>query len=247
MAAEQAPKQPKQPRKKKQKVAAEGEEGEAAALPDDFAAALMAATMVRAPSAPGPLEQAEGVSAGAAPSQATAASGLAAGSEGGVLPGQPAQGEQQQQALPPQDVQQPAAAMAAAPGQPAAAAAAKPKLKIKLGGGAAPPKQQQQQALREPSRERCLGGPEVAVNALQLRLWLAGWLAGCLRWLDAIAGLYGLVGLPTDWPASPLGRTGCCGAASECMVDPSAVLPTHPPLPTMPTLQHVYELCMNCV
>ena len=96
-----APEQPKQPRKKKQKVGAgsAGLGGEAQqqyalpALPDDFAAALAAATMVQQQPAP---------SAGA-PGQ-PAASG-----PGGSAGGQQQQPQQEFDEQVPQDVQQPAA------------------------------------------------------------------------------------------------------------------------------------------
>ncbi len=144
------PKEPKQPRKKKAK---KEPAPEAAALPEDFAAALAAATLVREPSAPA------GAVAAAAGEGAAAAAGLAGapsmgapsqgtvsgfGAEAGL--GEAAAAEAQQ--LAPQDVQQPPAAV------PAAAAQAKPKVKIRVGGGA--PAQQAQQAQREPSRE-CAG------------------------------------------------------------------------------------------
>lgn len=184
--------QPKQPRKKKKKEtapealsvaaeegqpAAQGEQAAGAALeepavsalPDDFAAALAAATMVRAPSAPALVDQQPAASAGA-PSQAPAASaGAASAGPGASQPGQQlAQQEPpvQQQEQPPQDVQQPAPLPTQAP------AAAKPKFKIKLGGGAAPSKPQPTKPQREPSRKAmvclrassCLPGRDPADN-----------------------------------------------------------------------------------
>lgn len=160
------PKEPKQPRKKKaKKEAAAPLEAAATQLPEDFAAALAAATMVREPSnAAG----AAGAAAdGGAPSAGPAgAASMGQPSMGAASMGAPSQGaisgfgpgasmgeaaaaevQQAQQALPPQDVQQPAAAPPAAA---APAVQAKPKVKIKVGGGA-PAAQQLPQ--REPSRE----------------------------------------------------------------------------------------------
>ena len=130
-------KAPKQPRGKK-KAAAESLNP----LPDDFAQALLAATMVQ------PVAAAEAQPGAAAPPLALDLAGHAAsvGADGVGMYGEQQEGMEQQQQqpyqLPPQDVQQPAVA-------PAAPAA---KLKIKLAPGALPA-QSQQQSARAPSRE----------------------------------------------------------------------------------------------
>ncbi|PRW61593.1 Transcription initiation factor TFIID subunit 1 isoform C [Chlorella sorokiniana] len=150
------PKEPKQPRKKKAKKEP-ALEAAATQLPDDFAAALAAATFVREPSAPAGAAAAAAAADGGAPSAGLAgaasmgAPSMGAPSQGtisgfgpdaslGELPAEAQQAQQTQQ-LPPQDVQQPPAAAAVQP-KP------KPKVKIRVGGGAPA---QPQPPPREPS------------------------------------------------------------------------------------------------
>ena len=150
------PKAPRAPRRKKAKLddGGAGLEPAATQLPEDFAAALMAATAVRAPSAGAPLEQ----QAGAEAQQAAASAGVPSEGAPAQMQG-PLDAQQQQQQMAPQDVQQQqAAAAAAGPG-------AKPKLKIRLGAGA-PAKPQQ--LPREPSREQ--GGGAAWATLLAPRL-----------------------------------------------------------------------------